>query len=184
VKVFKAGDPIIHPARGAGIVVRIEERNWHGSSVVYYRIKLLGHQDISLLIPVSAAEALGLRPAILPSNLNRVWCVLDAAPNTLPADHKERYELLEGKLHTGDIFQIAEAVRDMAWRQHEQGRPTTVGKQIYEHGIALLAGEIAASQDTDVTDAEGQVKARLMESLLPGRRDALLASRAPDTVAA
>ena len=164
-------------------MLRVEEKNCHGNSNLYYRISLLGHQEISLLIPVNAAEALGLRHAISPSNLNRVWCVLDAAPNTLPTDHKERYELLEGKLHTGDIFQIAEAVRDMAWRQHRQGRPTTVGKQIYEQGMALLAGEIAASQDTDVTDAEGQIKARLMDSLLPGRPDAPLASRTPGRAA-
>jgi len=183
MRVFKAGDPIVHPARGAGIVLCVEQRNCHGNSDLYYRISLLGHQEISLLIPVNAAEALGLRPAISPSSLNRVWGVLGGAPNTLPADHKERYELLEDKLHTGDIFQIAEAVRDMAWRQHQQGRPTTVGKQIYEQGIALLAGEIAASQDTDVTNAEDQIKARLMESLLPDHPDAPLASRTPGRAA-
>lgn len=167
----------MHPARGAGIVVRVEERNWHGNSDLYYRISLLGRQEISLLIPVNAAEALGLRPAISPSSLNRVWGVLGGVPNTLPADHKERYELLEDRLRTGDIFQIAAVVRDMAWRQHRQGRSTTVGKRIYEEGMALLAGEIAASQNTDVVDAESQIKARLTESLSPDHRDASLASR-------
>jgi RNA polymerase-interacting CarD/CdnL/TRCF family regulator len=65
------------------------------------------------------------------------------------------------------VFQVAEVVRDMAWRQEREGRLTTVGRRIYEEGITLLAGEIAAVQDVDVADAETQVTARLGESLSP-----------------
>jgi len=164
--MFKAGDAIIHPVRGAGVVVRIEERQWRGSNDLYYRIKLMGQPSISVMIPISAAETIGLRRAIPQSKLKQVWGVLHAAPGALPTDHKARYKLLEDKLHAGDIFQIAEAVRDMAWQQQREGNLTTMGKRIYEEGMVLLAGEIAVTRGIDLTDAEAQVRAKLGESLL------------------
>jgi len=165
--MFKAGDAVIHPVRGAGIVIRIEERQWRGSNDLYYRIRLLGQPDIGLMIPVGVAKTIGLRSAIPPSRLERVWRVLRADPNTLPTDHKKRHQVVKEKLHAGDVFQAAEAVRDMAWRQQREGSLTTVGKQMYKEGMMLLAGEIAAAQGIELADAEVQVRARLNESLSP-----------------
>jgi CarD family transcriptional regulator len=165
VTTFKTGDAIVHPVRGAGVVIRIEERKWRGSNNLYYRIKLLGQPASSLMIPINNAETIGLRRAIARSSLSQVWHVLGADPGTLPADHKERYQALEVKLHTGDILQVAEAVRDMTWQRQQKGNLTTRGKQMYEEGMMLLAGELAASQAIDMIDAEAQIQAKLSESL-------------------
>jgi CarD family transcriptional regulator len=165
--MFKAGDAIVHPVRGAGVVVRVEERQWRGSSDLYYRIRLLGQPTTKLMIPTGAAETIGLRRAIPRSKLKQVWRVLRAAPETLPTDHKKRYRLLEDKLHAGNVFQVAEVVRDMAWRQQQEGSLTTIGKRRYEEGMKILAGEIAAVQGVDLDDAEAQIRARLSESLSP-----------------
>ena len=165
--MFKAGDAIIHPVRGAGVVICVEERQLRGNSALYYRINLLGQPGTRLMIPVSAAETLGLRCVIQQSELKKVWHVLRATPKTLPDNHKKRYELLDDKLHTGDVFQVAEVVRDMTWRQQREGSLTTIGKQRYEEGIKILTGEIAAVQGVDLDDAEAQVRAKLMESLSP-----------------
>ena len=163
--MFESGDPIVHPMRGAGVIVRVEERPWRGSANLYYRIKLLGQPKSSLMVPVSTAGDIGLRRAIPRSKLNRIWRVLAADPGMLPTNHKERYQVLEDKLHTGDVLQVAEAVRDMTWRRKQEGHLTTRGKRMYEEAMMLLAGEIAASQDIDLTDAEAQVTAKLSESL-------------------
>jgi CarD family transcriptional regulator len=163
--MFKAGDAIVHPVRGAGVVERIEERQWHGSTDKYYRIKLLGQPGTSLMVPVHAAETIGLRRAISRSKLKQVWSMLRADAKPLPADHKARYELLNGRLRAGDVFQVAEAVRDMAWRQKRAGSLTTQGKRIYEEAMRVLSGEIAASQGMNMADAEAQVRTKLGEIL-------------------
>jgi CarD family transcriptional regulator len=162
--MFKAGDAVVHPVRGAGVVEGVEERQWRGSDVLYYRIDLLSQPGSSLMIPVKAAKGIGLRRAISQSRLKQVWRVLSTDPEKLPAEHKERYQLLEDKLHTGNALQIAEAVRDMAWRQQREGRLTTRGKRIYEEGMTLLAGEIAAIKGIDLTDAKDRVTSKLKES--------------------
>ncbi len=165
--MFEVGEAVVHPIRGAGIVTDIEELERHGSSKEYYRVKLLGQGHTTLMIPVKAAKARGLRHAIQRSRLKRVWRVLLAAPEKLPAHYKKRYELVKSKLRTGDLLQIAETVRDMAWRRKQEGSLNTRGKRMYKEGIRLLAGEIAAAQGTDLADAEAQVRGRLWESLHP-----------------
>jgi CarD family transcriptional regulator len=161
---FTTGDTIVHPVHGAGVVEHIVERMWHGSTELYYRIRLLGQSGTMLMIPTSVAEKLGMRCAISQSRIEQLWHVLLAAPVNLPDGSKELQQFLKDKLGTGDIFQVAEVVRDIAWRQRKTHLSAT-GKQVYEEGIRFLAGEIAATQDIEFADAETQVRARLRERL-------------------
>jgi CarD family transcriptional regulator len=167
VIMFKVGDAIIHPVRGAGVVIGIERRPWRGRTDRYYTIRLLAEEGTTLMVPVDTAETLGLRRAVTESKLKRVWRVLRADPQRLPVDHKKRYQFLKEKLQSGDIIDVTEVVRDMAWRQQEEGRLTTVGKRLYDKGITLLAGEIAAVQSTEVENAEMEIRERLQELLSP-----------------
>jgi CarD family transcriptional regulator len=163
--MFKAGDAVVHPVRGAGIVEHVEERQWRGRNDLYYKIRLLSQPDTKLMIPTGAVEKLGLRAATPQSKLSKVWRVLCASPKTLPTDHKKRYALLKDKLHAGDVVRVAEAVRDMTWRRQRRGNLTTTGKRLYEEGMNMLAGEIAAAQGLELIDGEAQVTERLTESL-------------------
>ena len=164
---FTTGDAIVHPMRGAGIVERIVERTWHGKVESYYRIKLLGRSGTVLMIPTSVAEKVGMRCAISQSEMEQLWRVLLAAPKRLPNEHRNLTQLVQDKLGTGDVFQVAEVVRDMAWRRRKIHLSETV-KQLYEEGIRLLVGEIAATQDIEFTDAHTLFRARLGEHLSSG----------------
>lgn len=163
---FKTGDAVFHPVRGAGVVTGIKDRKWDGEEHRYYTIELLAHSGTRVMIPQSTAKDIGLRHAMSQAKLKKVWRVLRGDPRKLPKDHKDRYALIEEKLHTGDAFEVAEAVRDMAWRRKQEGKLTTRGKRIFDGAMMLLAGEIAAVQDIEVEEAEGQVRAKLQECLV------------------
>lgn len=163
--MFKVGDAVVHPVRGAGVVKDIEELRLDGSKKRYYEIELLGQTRTNMMVPVKGAGTMGWRHAVEQSRLKGVWRVLRGDPKILPTDHDGRYELLRQKLRSGDLFQVAEAVRDMAWWRQRKGSLTTRGKRIYKKGIELLAGEIAVAKGIDLTDATTQVKIRLRESL-------------------
>ena len=169
--MFEVGDAVVHPIRGAGVVTDIEELRRDGHNKAYYRIRLLSQVRTNLMIPVKDAAARGLRRAIRRSKLNRVWHVLRASPDKLPADYEKRHELLERRLCSGDLFQIAEAVRDLAWRQHKENGLTVTGRRLYRRGIKLLAGEVAAAQGTDLTDGEAQVRNQLWEVMFSKKAD-------------
>jgi CarD family transcriptional regulator len=164
---FKTGDAVFHPVRGAGVVTDIQDRKLDGEKRRYYKIDLLGQPGTKVMVPESTAKEIGLRHAMSQAKLKKVWCVLRDDPQKLPKDHKDRYAVIEEKLHTGDVFEVAEAVRDMAWRRKQAGKFTTKGKRIYEEAVMLLAGEIAAVKEIEMEEAEGQVHAKLRESLAP-----------------
>jgi CarD family transcriptional regulator len=75
-------------------------------------------------------------------------------PETLATDHKERYRLLQEKLGDGDIFRIAEVVRDMYWKDHRVRKLTMAGKDLYDKGLMLLTSEVAVMQDCDFWAAQ------------------------------
>jgi CarD family transcriptional regulator len=165
--MFNTGDAIVHPTRGVGVVVNIQEREWQGSSSRYYQIELLGREpSLKLMIPIEEADELGLRLAIQRSEVEQVWRVLRSEPEDLPSNHKTRHKLLREKLHAGDVFQVAEVLRDLTWRQREEDHLTTRGKRIYKEALMFLAGEVAAAKEVEVAEAEAQIREKLREILL------------------
>jgi len=164
--MFDTGDAIVHPTRGVGVVVDIEERQWQGNSSQYYQIELLGREpNVKLMIPIQEADELGIRLAIRQPEVEQVWCVIRAEPANLPENHKTRHKVLKEKLHAGDIFLVAEVLRDLTWRQREEERLTTRGKRLYKEALGFLAAEIAAAQQVEVSEANSQIMEKLGEIL-------------------
>jgi CarD family transcriptional regulator len=160
--MFEVGDAVVHPVRGAGIVTDVEKLQLQGNSKQYYRIDLLNPVRTNLMVPVKRAEEQGVRRAIRPSRLDQLWRVLRAEPGKLTADHQKREKFLICELQSGDLFQVAEAMRDLTWKQKRDGL-TAGDRRIYRRGIKLLAGEIAAVQGTDPEDTETRVELRLWD---------------------
>ena len=165
--MFVTGDAVVHPIRGAGVVEGIEMRHWRGGSELYYRIELMAQPGTKVMIPISTAEEIGLRPVTPRSKLKKVWGVLLDDPRKLPDERKDRYKLVEERLRSGNVLEIAETVRDMAWRREQRGHLSTTEGRFYERAMTLLAGEVAATQGVDLKDAEVQVGAKLRGSPWP-----------------
>jgi CarD family transcriptional regulator len=163
--MFKIGDTVIHPSYGVGTVTEIKKRHTLGSEKRYYSIELLGEPGTIVMVPVGAEERMGLRPPIAKSQLGQVWRVLTSDPDELPSNHDQRCELLNDKLCGGDVLEIAEAVRDLAWRKEEKRRLTIRGKRLYKRGMALLAGELATVRGDDLQVAEGRISKALDDRL-------------------
>jgi CarD family transcriptional regulator len=163
--MFQVGDTVIHPGYGAGRVVKIGNLQCLGSNKLYYSIELLDDSKTNVWVPVKDAEVKGVRHPTPKSQLDRIWRVLRAGPETLSTDHEERYGLLQEKLCGGDIFQIAEAVRDMYWKHHRVRRLTITGKELYEKGLTLLTSEVAILQDCEFTAAKAAIAGILGASL-------------------
>ena len=163
--MFQIGDTVIHPGYGAGTVVDIEKLQCLGSDKPYYSIELSDASKTHMWVPVKDAGKKGMRHPTLKSQLSRIWRTLRAEPETLPPDHNERYESLQEKLCGGDIFRIAEVVRDMFWKDHRSRKLTIRGKQLYDRGLTFLASEVAVVQGCDSAAAEAMISDILGVSL-------------------
>ena len=159
---FEIGDTVVYPARGTGIVTDIFELKRNGSTKEYYSIQFIDRPETTLMLPVGTAEERGVRPTAGQSKLNRVWRRLRDEPEKLPSNYKRRHKIVRTQLHSGDILQIAKAVRDMAWRQqHNKKGLTHRGQRLYQKGMTLLAEEVAAILDIDLPDARARIWDRL-----------------------
>lgn len=165
--MFQVGDQIVHPGYGVGTVIEIKKPHTLGSGKRYYSIELLNEPETVVMVPVDAEERMGLRHTVAASKLKRMWRVLQDGPEELPKNHDKRCAMLDEKLGSGDVLQIAEVVRDLAGRREERRRFTIRGKRLYDRGMALLAGEVASVQDRELGDAETLITDALDESLHP-----------------
>ena len=154
--MFRVGDTIIHPGYGAGTVVDIEQLQCLGSDKPYYSIEL-SDAKTRMWVPVKDAGKKGMRRPTLKSQLGRIWRTLRADPETLPSNHKDRYESLQERLRGGDILQVAQVVRDMFWKDHRTRKLTIKGKQLYDRGLTFLAGEVAVVQGCGFAAAEAVI---------------------------
>ena len=161
--MFQVGDAVVHPAQGAGVVTDIEELRRRGQDRSYYRIELTSPPRTSVMVPVDDAEERGVREAISGSGLKRVWRVLTGSPQMLPDDFATRRAAIKGKLSSGKIRRVAEALRDLAWRRRQEGSLTTTERRLYRKGMDILAGEIAAAKGVDLEDVKLQVGRQIGE---------------------
>ena len=164
--MFKIGDSVIHPYKGAGVIVDIKRMPKIKREQKYYKIKMIDQQHkTTILVPVSHAEKIGMRTALSEKNLEKVWQTLSEHPMGLPARHKRRYEILEEKMGTGEIHKIAEVVRDLRWRSMQFNRLNVPGERIYKKAKRFLIGELALSQNIDMKVAEDQLDRILADKL-------------------
>jgi RNA polymerase-interacting CarD/CdnL/TRCF family regulator len=164
--MFEQGQTVVHPNYGAGVVTEIKSLEFLGNERKrYYSIQLLGEPETTVMVPVRDEEKVGLRPPVSESRLGRVWRVLGSDPNKLPKDHRKRHAMLSEKLDDASAIEVAEVLRDLAWRRERRNRFTIRGRRLYNRGMELLAGEVAGSQGTDVIEAKSKISEVLDESL-------------------
>jgi len=162
---FQLGDAVIHPGYGAGTVVDIEKLLCLGSDKPYYSIELSDGSKTRVWVPVGDAGKRGLRHPTPMSQLDQVWGVLRAGPETLSSDHDSRYESVREKLRGGDVFRVAEVVRDMFWEDHRSNKRTIIDKELYDRGLMLLTSEVATVQGCDLVAAKAEISTILRESV-------------------
>jgi len=163
--VFQVGEMVVHPGYGAGRVVDVEKLSCLGSDKQYYSIKLLDGSETQVWVPVKEAEDRGVRRPIASARLSEVWRLLRAKPDTLPTDHQQRYGIVRQRLEDGDILQIAVALRDLSWKDHNVSSLTSEGKRLYDKGMKLLASEVALVQGNDRDTVETEIVRVLDENM-------------------
>ncbi len=159
--MFRIGDMVVHTHRGAGQIVDIEKLQCLGSAKKYYAIELMDGAGTRVWVSVQNADGGELRPPISKTKLAQVWRVLRAKPQDLPSDHNERYKVIEAKLGSGDSLQVAEAMRDLAWKNDVVRGLTSEGRRLYQRSIAFLSSEVAVTEGSNL-DA---VKTRISQVL-------------------
>ena len=137
---FEAGDNVVYPHHGAGVVIRKETRELLGEKRDYLTIKIL-HNDMTVMVPCENAGKAGLRRVIDEETVKKVLAVLAADVSEMPKNWNRRFKHNRDKIKTGDIYELAEVVRNLAVREQDKGL-STGEKQMYTRAKKILASEM------------------------------------------
>lgn len=159
---FAVGQSIMHPVHGAGKIIDVQNIELVEGFKRYYEIEFLA-KKLTLHVPIRKVDDLGLREVMSPSKVEKVLRVLRKKPNALPDDYKKRRKQLEDLLDTGQPLKIAEAVRDLTWRQ-KNDRLSTVDNQLLSKGKDRLIAEITTVMDSEALDARHEIDAALSQT--------------------
>jgi CarD family transcriptional regulator len=158
---FKVGDNVVYPHHGAGVVAKREARDMMGESKDYLTIKIL-HNDMTVMVPADNAHRAGLRRVIDEEQVQRVIGVLTGEVSEMPKNWNRRFKYNREKIKTGDVYELAEVVRNLAIREWEKGL-STGEKQMYTRAKKILASEFMYALDKDEDGAEEYIDGLLEE---------------------
>ena len=149
--MYKVGDKVVYPHHGAGTVVKKESRTILGEEREYLTIQIL-HNDMTVNVPTENADRVGLRKVIDEEMVERVLDVLHGSGTNMPKNWNRRFKYNRDKMKTGDVFELAEVVRNLSLRDQEKGL-STGEKQMFVKAKKILASELMYAKGMDEDEA-------------------------------
>jgi len=149
---YSVGDKVVYPHHGAGTVIKKEKRDVLGEKREYLTIQIL-HNDMTVMVPVESADKAGLRKVIAKNDVEEVMAVLRQDETNMPKNWNRRFKHNREKIKTGDIFELAEVVRNLSIREAEKGL-STGEKQMFNRAKKILASELMYARGLDEDQAD------------------------------
>ncbi len=156
---FRVRDKVVYPHHGAAIIIGKEKHDFEDRKQDYFVIEAITN-PLVLRIPVDTALDLGLRPVITQNAARKVFATLKDTPVDADATWARWFKLLQDKMASGDIYEVAAVVRDLTYAQ--QSKPLGPAlKRMLAKARLILTSELQLALNTD----EDTVVKRLDRSL-------------------
>jgi CarD family transcriptional regulator len=111
---FSQGDWIVHSRYGVGQIKGVEKKEYSGEQISYYKVKTT---NSTFWVPVEDADNPRIRPIASKSRMQRALTALRKKPHSMDDDHNKRKKRIKEVLLDSSLTEIAELLRDLAWRQ-------------------------------------------------------------------
>ena len=149
---FKVGDKVVYPHHGAAIIEKSEKKMAFGEKQEYLVLRL-AYGDLILMVPADNTEGVGLRDVINDEEVEEVFAVLRKKEARMPTNWSRRYKNHSEKLRSGDIYQVAEVVRNLSIRDKDKGL-SAGEKRMLTRARQILVSELTFALNVDEETAE------------------------------
>src|SRR3954447_22952995 len=153
--LFDVGDKVVYPHHGAAIVERREKREVFGETRDYLVLKL-AYGDLTLMVPADNVEEVGLREVINDEEVEEAFAVLRKKEARMPTNWSRRFKNHVEKLKSGDIYQVAEAVRTLTIGEDDKGL-SAGEKRMLARARQILVSELTFALAVDEETAEDRL---------------------------
>ena len=173
--MFNVGDKIVYPMHGAGTIDSIEEKDILGEKQNYYIIKMPG--EVKVMVPTAKAEEIGVRNIIDKEKAGKVLEILEENETEMSNNWNKRYRDNMEKMKSGDIYEVADVVRNLAFKQKEKGL-STGEKKMLNNAKQILVSELVLAEHASQEDVEKLVENKIEMSF----EEYKLSNNAPEEI--
>ena len=159
--MFNIGDKVVYPLHGAGKIVAIEEKAILDEKQSYYIIQMPG--EVKVMVPIAKAEEVGVRNIIDKNSADEVFKVLETDETEMNKNWNKRYRDNMEKLKSGDIYEIADVVRNLSFKQKEKGL-STGEKKMLNNAKQILVSELVLTEHASQEEIEEIVENKINTS--------------------
>lgn len=156
--MFNVGDKIVYPMHGAGTIDAIEEKDILGEKQNYYIIKMPG--EVKVMVPISKASDIGVRSVIDKAEAGKVLEVLEANETEISNNWNKRYKENMEKMKSGSIYEVADVVRNLSYKQKEKGL-STGEKKMLNNAKQILVSELVLAEHASENEVENLVENKI-----------------------
>jgi CarD family transcriptional regulator len=149
--MFHVGDVVVYPHHGAGVIEGISEKSVEGETRTYFVLRMC-QGNLKVMVPEDNYLQVGLRNIIGKDEVDKVFDVLGEKQSPMPTNWNHRYKKNRDKLRSGDIFQVAEVVRNLTLRDMEKGL-SSGEKRMLNQAREILASELMYAVEVEVEEA-------------------------------
>ena len=149
--MFNVGDKIVYPLHGAGTIDSIEEKNILGENQFYYVIRMPG--EVKVMVPTDRAEQIGVRNVIGKEEAEKVISILGEDETEMSQNWNKRYRDNMEKMKSGSVYEVADVVRNLSFKQKEKGL-STGEKKMLSNAKQILVSELVLAEHASQDEVE------------------------------
>ena len=166
--MYNVGDKVVYPMHGAGVIDSIEEKEILGEKQSYYILKMPG--EVKVMVPISTAEQHGIRNVIDKGEAEKVMNVLEQDETEMEKNWNKRYRDNMDKMKSGNIYEIADVVRNLSFKQKEKGLSTGEKKMLH-NAKQILVSELVLAEHATQDEVEELVDNKINTSFAMFKTD-------------
>ncbi|MGF0040600.1 CarD family transcriptional regulator [Peptoniphilaceae bacterium SGI.131] len=149
--MYKVGDKIVYSVHGAGVIVDVEDIEIFDEVKSYYILQL-PINNIRVSIPVEGIEEAGIRPVITKEEGKKVVEILKSEMTKMSSNWGKRFRDNLESIKTGDIFEIADIVRNLTLLDKEKGLSASE-KKMLNNSKRIMVSELVLIGAMDKEEA-------------------------------
>ena len=148
---FKVGDKVVYPHHGAATIIKKQKLEVGGEKKDYFILEIATDQ-LTVSVPAASAVELGVRPVISKNKARQVFATLRSEPQEAGSNWSRWYKVLTEKINSGDIFQVAEVIRDLDYAQKVKGISPALKRMLAKARLIIIS-ELQFSLDISEEEA-------------------------------
>lgn len=150
VSRYGVGDKVVHPQHGAATIAKRVKREFAGVVRDYYVLDI-STESLTVMVPVDKVDSV-VRSVISKAQSRNVLNSLKDEAQEAGANWSRWYKVLTEKMYSGDIFQVAEVVRDLSFAQQTKGISPALKRMLSKARMTLIS-ELSFSLEVDEEEA-------------------------------